>query len=60
METGLVKKLASKEITKQELFEKVEQNFDLLARARLLFGSSTYTFSEISDYPFGLKEITGC
>jgi len=30
METGLVKKLASKEITKQGLLQKVEQNFDLL------------------------------
>ncbi len=31
METGFVKKLASKEITKQELLQKVEQNFDLLS-----------------------------
>jgi hypothetical protein len=46
METGLVKKLASKEITKQELFEKVEQNFDLLARARAYFLVALLTLSQ--------------
>ena len=39
METGLLQKLGSKAITKQELLQKVEQNFDLLPK--VLQGTSS-------------------
>jgi hypothetical protein len=60
METSLVKKLASKEITKQELFEKVEQNFDLLpevlqgvssSKAAIRYGCAKVLMDLSEKYP---------
>jgi len=60
METILVKKLASKEITKQELFEKVERNFDLLpevlqgvasSKAAIRYGCAKVLMDLSEKYP---------
>jgi hypothetical protein len=60
MENSLVKKLASKEITKQELFEKVEQNFDLLpevlqgvssSKAAIRYGCAKVLMDLSEKYP---------
>jgi hypothetical protein len=60
METSLVKKLASKEITKQELFDKVEQNFDLLpevlqgvasSKAAIRYGCAKVLMDLSEKYP---------
>lgn len=60
MEIGLVKKLASKEITKQELLQKAEQNFDLLpevlqgvssSKAAIRYGCAKVLMDLSEKYP---------
>ena len=60
MEIGLVKKLASKEITKQELLQKVVQNFDLLpevlqgvssSKAAIRYGCAKVLMDLSEKYP---------
>lgn len=60
MEIGLVKKLASKEITKQELLQKAEQNFELLlevlqgvssSKAAIRYGCAKVLMDLSEKYP---------
>jgi predicted house-cleaning noncanonical NTP pyrophosphatase (MazG superfamily) len=60
MKIGLVKKLANKEITKQELLQKAEQNFDLLpevlqgvssSKAAIRYGCAKVLMDLSEKYP---------